>query len=41
MLFVDLKGSMDLAEKVDPEEWRRILDRFFQILSSQVVPDSR
>ena len=36
VLFVDLKGSMDLGEKVDPEEWYRIMDRFFQILSDGV-----
>jgi class 3 adenylate cyclase len=36
VLFVDLKGSMDLAEQVDPEEWHRILDRFFQILAEGV-----
>jgi class 3 adenylate cyclase len=34
--FTDLKGSMDLGEKVDPEEWYRIMDRFFQILSDGV-----
>jgi predicted ATPase/class 3 adenylate cyclase len=27
---------MDLAEQVDPEEWHRILDRFFQILADGV-----
>ena len=27
---------MDLGEKVDPEEWYRIMDRFFQILSHGV-----
>jgi hypothetical protein len=31
VLFADVKGSMELAEQVDPEEWHRILDRFFQI----------
>jgi len=36
VLFADVKGSMDLAEHVDPEEWHRILDRFFQILSEGV-----
>jgi Double zinc ribbon len=36
VLFADVKGSMDLAEQVDPEEWHRILDRFFQILSDGV-----
>jgi class 3 adenylate cyclase len=36
VLFADLKGSMDLGEKVDPEEWYRIMDRFFQILCDGV-----
>jgi Double zinc ribbon len=36
VLFADVKGSMELAEQVDPEEWHRILDRFFQILSDGV-----
>jgi len=36
VLFVDVKGSMELAEELDPEEWHRILDRFFQILSDGV-----
>src|SRR4030095_13943299 len=36
VLFADLKGSMDLGEKVDPEDWYRIMDRFFQILSDGV-----
>jgi hypothetical protein len=36
VLFADVKGSMELAEQVDPEEWHKILDRFFQRLISQV-----
>ncbi len=36
VLFADLKGSMALAEQVDPEEWHAILDRFFQILTEGV-----
>ena len=36
VLFADVKGSMDLAEQVDPEEWHGILDRFFHILSDGV-----
>jgi class 3 adenylate cyclase/predicted ATPase len=36
ILFADVKQSMDLAEQVDPEEWHRILDRFFQILADGV-----
>src|SRR5215475_8231752 len=36
VLFADVKGSMDLAEQVDPEDWHRIMDRFFAILSDGV-----
>ena len=37
MLFEDVKGLMELAEQLDPEQWHRILDdRFFQILSEGV-----
>jgi predicted ATPase/class 3 adenylate cyclase len=36
VLFADVKGSLDLAEQVDPEEWHRILNRFFEILSDGV-----
>ncbi len=36
VLFADVKGSMELGEKVDPEEWYRIMDRFFLILSDGV-----
>ncbi len=36
VLFADVKGSMELAEKLDPEDLHRIMDRFFQILSEGV-----
>ncbi len=36
VLFADVKGSMELAEQVDAEEWHRILDRFFQLLADGV-----
>jgi len=36
VLFADVKGSLELAGKLDPEEWHRILDRFFQILTDGV-----
>ncbi|HET7053362.1 MAG TPA: adenylate/guanylate cyclase domain-containing protein [Solirubrobacterales bacterium] len=36
VLFADVKGSMDLAEQQDPEEWRRIMQRFFSILADEV-----
>jgi len=25
VLFADVKGSMDLAEQVDPDEWHKIM----------------
>jgi len=36
VLFADVKGSMELAERLDPEEWSQIMNRFFQILSDGV-----
>jgi class 3 adenylate cyclase/tetratricopeptide (TPR) repeat protein len=36
VLFADVTGSMDLAERTDPELWRNIMDRFFTILSDGV-----
>ena len=36
VLFADVKGSMDLAEQHDPEEWRAIMQRFFSILAEAV-----
>ena len=36
VLFADVKGSMEIAEQLDPEEWSRIMNRFFQILSEGV-----
>jgi class 3 adenylate cyclase/tetratricopeptide (TPR) repeat protein len=36
VLFADVEGSMELAERVDPEEWHRLLDRFFQILADGI-----
>jgi class 3 adenylate cyclase/tetratricopeptide (TPR) repeat protein len=36
VLFADLKGSMDLSESIDPEEWHRIMERFFTILTDGV-----
>ena len=36
VLFADVKGSMEMAEQVDPEEWHRTLNRFFEILSDGV-----
>jgi class 3 adenylate cyclase/tetratricopeptide (TPR) repeat protein len=36
VLFADVKGSMELADQIDPEEWHRILSRFFEILAEGV-----
>ncbi|MEK6250481.1 MAG: adenylate/guanylate cyclase domain-containing protein [Actinomycetota bacterium] len=36
VLFADVMGSMELAERSDPEEWRRIMDSFFAILCDGV-----
>jgi class 3 adenylate cyclase/tetratricopeptide (TPR) repeat protein len=36
VLFADVKGSMELAEQLDAEEWHGIMDRFFQILADGV-----
>jgi class 3 adenylate cyclase len=36
VLFADVKSSMDLSEEIDPEQWHRIMDRFFAILSEGV-----
>src|SRR5262249_6034727 len=36
VLFADVIGSMELAEQSDPEEWQRIMDRFFSILCDGV-----
>ncbi len=36
VLFADVSGSMDLAEGQDPEQWRKIMQRFFAILAAAV-----
>ncbi len=36
VLFADVKGSMELAEHMDPEEWSAIMELFFRILSGGV-----
>src|SRR3990172_7976737 len=36
VLFADVKGSMALAERVDPEQWHAILDGFFAVLAEGV-----
>lgn len=36
VLFADVMGSMGLAEQIDPEVWRQIMERFFAILCDGV-----
>ena len=36
VLFADVARSMELAERVDPEEWHRLLDRLFRILADGI-----
>jgi predicted ATPase/class 3 adenylate cyclase len=36
VLFADVMGSMDMAERHDPEEWRQIMQGFFSILADEV-----
>jgi class 3 adenylate cyclase/tetratricopeptide (TPR) repeat protein len=36
VLFADVKGSQEIAQRVGPEAWHEILDRFFEILSTGV-----
>ncbi len=36
VLFADIRGSTGLTSALDPEEWHRILERFFEILTSGV-----
>jgi class 3 adenylate cyclase/tetratricopeptide (TPR) repeat protein len=36
VLFADVTGSLDLAEQIDPERWRQVMNRFFQLLADAV-----
>jgi hypothetical protein len=36
VFFADVKGSMDLSEQLDSEEWHRIMEHFFKILADGV-----
>ena len=36
VLFADVARSMELAERVDPEEWHRLLDRLFRVLTDGI-----
>jgi class 3 adenylate cyclase len=37
VMFVDIVRSMDLAERLDSERWRGLLDRFFVIASGPFI----
>ena len=36
VLFVDVVGSLELAERLGPEDWRRMMDRCLAILCEAV-----
>jgi class 3 adenylate cyclase len=36
VLFADVVRSMELAERIDPEEWHGLLDRLFRVLADAV-----
>jgi len=36
VLFVDVRGSLSMAEEVDPERWHEIMEGFFAILAEGV-----
>ena len=36
VLFADIKNSMDLAERMDAEDWHKLLDGFFHVLNEGV-----
>ena len=36
VLFADVRGSMDLAERLDPESWRELMHRIYQVLADAV-----
>jgi|GEM_PF-2685606 len=36
VLFADVQGSMGLTEQLEPEEWSRIMQRFFTILADGI-----
>ncbi len=36
VLFADMAGSTRIADQLDAEEWHRILDEFFSILSEEI-----
>lgn len=36
VLFADVAGSMDLAERIDAEQWREVVDGLFKLLADAV-----
>jgi class 3 adenylate cyclase/tetratricopeptide (TPR) repeat protein len=36
VVFADVQGSMDLAESVDPETWRTVMDGFYGVICEEV-----
>lgn len=36
VLFADVKGSMELAAQVEPDDWHAMLDNFFRILAAGI-----
>jgi class 3 adenylate cyclase/tetratricopeptide (TPR) repeat protein len=36
VLFADVKGSMEIAEQLDPEDWHGIMERFVNLLTDGV-----
>src|SRR5437867_5324452 len=36
VLFADVKESMNLASRLDPEEWHAVLDGFFRVLTDGI-----
>jgi class 3 adenylate cyclase/tetratricopeptide (TPR) repeat protein len=36
VLFADIQGSLEIADRIGAEEWHALLDRFFQILADGI-----
>ena len=37
MVFADIRGSTSLAEKISPTEFKTIIDRFFRVVSDELI----
>jgi class 3 adenylate cyclase len=37
VLFIDVVGSTTLAERLDPEPWRQIIDRYYSVAASAIT----